>query len=152
MLNVNLSLCKRTLAAAALAVGFAGCGDSSDDDAQKKEQRQQKTQLALDQTAVAGVITQLQAAAVAGDGKQICTQIFTPKLADSVTKASKTGSCSKEVKAKLFSPSTKLSVENVNVTDAANATATVKEANGNESTIFLVRQSGRWRIRSVQPA
>ena len=41
---------------------------------------------------------------------------------------------------------------NVDVPNAANATATIKEANGNTSTVFLVKQSGRWRIRSVQPA
>jgi hypothetical protein len=38
------------------------------------------------------------------------------------------------------------------VQNPANATATVKEANGNRSSVFLVKQSGRWRIRSVQPA
>ena len=43
-------------------------------------------------------------------------------------------------------------MQNVDVPNAANATAVVKEANGNTSTIFLVKQSGRWRIRSVGPA
>ena len=40
----------------------------------------------------------------------------------------------------------------VEVADASNATATVKEASGNTSTVFFVRQSGRWRIRSIPPA
>jgi len=83
---------------------------------------------------------------------RICTQIFTPKLANSVTRSAKSGSCAKEVTAKLFSPRTTLTVQDVTVTDPANGTATVKEANGNISTVFFVRQSGRWRIRSVQPA
>ena len=32
------------------------------------------------------------------------------------------------------------------------ATATVEEANGNVSNVFLVKQDGRWRIRGVTPA
>ncbi len=36
--------------------------------------------------------------------------------------------------------------------DEANASATVKEANGNVSKVFLVKQSGQWRIRGVAPA
>ena len=43
-------------------------------------------------------------------------------------------------------------MQNVNVSDPANATATVKEASGNTSTVFMVKQSGRWRIRGVQAA
>ena len=44
------------------------------------------------------------------------------------------------------------SVENIDVPDGSNATATVKEANGNVSKVFLVKQGGQWRIRSVTPA
>ncbi len=41
----------------------------------------------------------------------------------------------------------------VEVADAANATATDhRGVSGNTSTVFFVRQSGRWRIRSIQPA
>ena len=47
-----------------------------------------------------------------------------------------------EVKAKLFSPDAKISVENIGVPDEANAAATVKEANGNTSRVFLVKQTG----------
>ena len=94
----------------------------------------------------------LQTASRAGDGKRICTQIFTPKLANSVTTSAKSGSCAKEVKKKLFSRKAKIAVQNVDLPNAANATAVIKEANGNTSTIFLVKQSGRWRIRSVGPA
>ena len=105
-----------------------------------------------DQDAVRQVITDLQTAAREGDGERICNQIFTPKLSNSVTRASSTGSCATEVKSKLFSPETQIEVQNVSVPDEANATATVKESNGNTSTVFLVKQSGRWRIRSVTPA
>lgn len=104
------------------------------------------------ETSVRRVLSGLHAAAVAGDGKRICTQIFTPKLAHSVATSSKSGSCAEEVRRNLFSPATKLTVQSVTVTGEANATATVKEASRNTSTVFLVRQSGRWRIRSVQAA
>jgi hypothetical protein len=123
----------------ALAVG--GCG-GSDDEA--------NAQRAGDETSVRRVLSNLQAAAVAGDGKQICAEIFTPKLATSVTTSSQSGSCAKEVRRNLFSPTTKLTVQSVAVADEANATAKVKEASGEASTIYLVQQSGRWRIRSVQ--
>jgi hypothetical protein len=130
-----------------LAVAGAGCGGSD-----KKDDGLTKDQQATDKAAITDVLGELQAASRAGDGDRVCTQIFTPKLADSVTKSSSSGSCATEVKAKLFSPSTKLTVQNVTVTDPVNATATIKEANGNVSTVFFVKQSGRWRMRSVQPA
>ena len=107
---------------------------------------------ASDQDAVKQVMTDLQTASRDGDGERICNQIFTPKLSNAITKSSASGSCATEVKDKLFSPSTTIEVENVNVTDESNATVTVKEANGNTSTVFLVKQSGLWRIRSVTPA
>ena len=149
-MNTNqnrLSCAGVVLAVGALALGLAGCGGSKSDAGTK-----QKDATAADQAAIKRVLGQLQQASVAGDGKRICTQIFTPKLADSVTNSAKSGSCAKEVKAKLFSPNTRLTVQDVTVTDPANGTATIKEANGNTSTVFFVRQSGRWRIRSVQPA
>jgi hypothetical protein len=105
-----------------------------------------------DGEAVRQVMTDLQTAAREGDGERICNQIFTPKLSDSVTRSSPSGSCATEVEAKLFAPSTKIEVENIDVPDESNATVTVKEANGNTSNVFLVKQSGRWRIRSVTPA
>jgi hypothetical protein len=125
----------------ALAVG--GCGGSNDDTAARPTG---------DEASVRGVLSDLQAAAVAGDGKRICTQIFTRKLARSVTTSSRSGSCAEEVRRNLFSPKTKLTVQKVTVADEANATATVKEASDKTSRVFFVRQSGRWRIRSVQAA
>jgi hypothetical protein len=123
----------------ALAVG--SCGGSNDDTAARP---------AGDEASVRGVLSDLQAAAVAGDGKRICTQIFTRKLARSVTTSSTSGSCAEEVRRNLFSPKTKLTVQKVTVADEANATATVKEASDKTSRVFFVRQRGRWRIRSVQ--
>ncbi len=130
------------VAVSLLAAAFVGCG-GSDGDQDDRE---------ASDAAVRQVLGDLQRASVAGNGDRICTQIFTPKLADSITRSAKSGSCAKEVEANLFSPRTRLTVQDVNVTDPANATATVREANGNTSTVFFVRQSGRWRIRSVRPA
>jgi hypothetical protein len=138
------------VAAVAVAAAMAGCGGASSSD-QKTTGGDAATK-ASDSTAVAQVLSDLQSASRAGEGNRICTQIFTPKLADSVTASAASGSCAKEVKKKLFSPKAEIVVQNIAVPNAANATATVKEANGNISTVFLVKQSGRWRIRSIQPA
>src|SRR5215212_9146035 len=132
------SPCSSSRAAAAAA--FAGCGGSSGDNASSGE-----TPKSVDSAQVKQVMVDLQTAAQEGDGNRICTQIFTPKLADSVTKSAKSGSCAKEVKQKLFSRKAQITVQNVDVPNPANATATIKEANGNTSTVFLVKQSGRWR-------
>ena len=123
--------------AAALLVGRGLGGDDSS---------------SSDQDAVRQVMTDLQTASREGDGQRICNRIFTPKLSNSVTRSSASGSCAAEVKSKLFSPQTQIEVETVAVTDESNATVIVKEANGNTSTVFLVKQSGLWRIRSVTPA
>jgi hypothetical protein len=133
------------LAWLALAAGLAaGCGGGSDDDSADRP--------AGEEASVRRVLSDLQAAAVAGDGKRICTQIFTLKLALSVAASSKSGSCAEEVRRNLFSPTTRLTVQRVTVADDANATAIVREASRTTSTVFLIRQSGRWRIRSVQAA
>jgi hypothetical protein len=105
-----------------------------------------------DKDAVRQVLTDLQTASREGDGERICDQIFTPKLSNLVTSSSTSGSCATEVREKLFSRDAQIEVESVVVPDESNATATVVEANGNTSTVFLVKQSGRWRIRSVTPA
>jgi hypothetical protein len=105
-----------------------------------------------DQDAVEQVLSDLQTASREGDGERICNQIFTPKLSNLVTNSSQSGSCATEVRENLFSQDAKFEVQSVDVPDESNATAVVKEANGNTSTVFLVKQSGRWRIRSVTPA
>ena len=139
-------------ALAVLTVALAGCGSGSKNDGADKKPAVAPVNTAVENTAVKQVMSDLQTASRAGDGKRICTQIFTPKLSNSVTTAAKSGSCAKEVKNKLFSRKAKIAVQNIDVPNAANATAVVKEANGTTSTIFLVKQSGRWRIRSVGPA
>jgi len=122
-------------------VAIAGCSSGSDGGGGNDPE-----------AAVRGVMTNLQAASRQGDGAKICNEIFTPKLADSVTSSAKKGSCAKEVKAKVFSPEAQIIVEDVNVSDDANAMAKIKEANGKTSTVYLVKQGGQWRVRSVKPA
>jgi hypothetical protein len=119
-------------------VPLSGCFGGSDDSSNRD---------AVDQ-----VMSDLQTASQQGDGGRICDEIFTPKLAALVSRSAKSGKCASEVKAKLFSPRAKIDVQQIDLPDDSNATATVKEANGNVSKIFLVKQSGHWRIRSVTPA
>ena len=135
-------------AAVATTVALSGCGGESSGDNPPGDTSSKSD----DSTAVKQVMSDLQEASRTGDGKRICAQIFTPKLADSVTQSAASGSCAKEVKKKLFSPEAEMAVQNVDVPNPSNATATIKESNGNTSTVFLVKQSGRWRIRSVQAA
>ena len=138
------------VAAVAVAAAMAGCGGGASSD--QKTTTSAAPVPKAENAAVSQVLADLQSASRAGQGRLICTQIFTPKLANSVTAAATSGSCAKEVKKKLFSRKAQIVVQNVAVPNAANATATVKEANGNVSTVFLVKQSDRWRIRSIQPA
>ena len=137
-------------ALAVLTVALAGCGSGSKDTS--GDQKTDAANKATDNTAVKQVMTDLQSASRAGDGKRICTQIFTPKLANSVTTSAKSGSCAREVRKNLFSRNAQIAVQNIDLPNAVNATAVIKEANGSTSTVFLVKQSGRWRIRSVAPA
>lgn len=126
------------LLALGLAAPLGGCFGGDDDSS--------------DNDAVNQVLSDLETASQAGDGTRICDEIFTPRLAALVSRSAKSGECATEVKAKLFSPKAQIDVENIDVPDGSNATATVKEANGNVSKVFLVKQDGQWRIRSVTPA
>jgi hypothetical protein len=105
-----------------------------------------------EQDAVEQVLSDLETASREGDAARICEDIFTPKLAASVARASGSGSCASEVKAQLFSPDAAIEVQDIEGPDGSDARATVEEANGNVSTVHLVKQDGQWRIRSVTPA
>ena len=133
---------------AAVVVGVAtaagGCGGGDDE----KPPPPADTERA----AVVCLLAALQAASRAGDGDRICNGIFTVRLANSITRSSKSGSCAKEVRRNLFSRRTRFSVKRVAFTDASDATAIVTEQNGNTSKVFLIKQAGRWRIRGVRPA
>jgi hypothetical protein len=133
----------RSTAALCLTAALSGCGGGEAKKAPAPEP---------EEAAVRRVLADLQAASKAGDGRRICAAIFTVKLADSITRSAKSGSCAKEVRRNLFSPRTRITVKSVALGDAADATAIVTEQNGNTSRVFLVKQAGRWRIRGVQPA
>jgi hypothetical protein len=105
-----------------------------------------------DQDAVEQVLSDLETASREGDAARVCEEIFTPKLAASVSRSSNSGSCESEVRSQLFSPDAAIEVQNIEGPDGSDATATVEEANGNVSTVHLVKQDGQWRIRSVTPA
>lgn len=138
---------RTTTTLAALALVASGCGGSGGDgDAAGPDPRK------ADEAAVRETIAVLQRKAVIGDGSSICNDVFTPKLANSITKSADSGSCSQEVRENLFSPGTRLAVESVTVSPPSDATATVREADGTRSTVSLVRQGGKWRIRGVAPA
>jgi hypothetical protein len=104
-----------------------------------------------DEDAVQQVMSDLESASREGDAARICEQIFTPKLAAAISRSSD-GSCAAEVEAQLFAPDAEITVDTVTVSDGSNAEATVTEANGNVSRVFLVKQNGEWRIRSVTAA
>ena len=135
----------KVLVPIAVLAALAACGGGADQGGKAQQDKD-------DENAVRFVLSDLQAASRDGDADRICNRIFTAKLADSVTSAADSGSCAKEVKEKLFSPNERIVVEDVRVSDPANATATVTEQNGNRSKVSLVKQGGEWRIRSVQPA
>jgi ketosteroid isomerase-like protein len=105
-----------------------------------------------DEDAVEQVLSDLESASREGDSARICEQIFTPKLAAAVSRSSDGGSCAAEVEAQLFAPDAEITVDSVEVSDGSDAEATITEANGNASRVFLVKQDGEWRIRSVTPA
>jgi hypothetical protein len=126
-----------------VAAGNSGCGG---DEAPKPTPMPNP-----ERGAVIRVLADLQDASRAGDGKRICSDIFTVKLANSITRSSDSGSCAKEVRRKLFSPQTRFTVKSVVVAEPSDATAVVSEQNGNTSKVFLVKQAGQWRIRGVEP-
>ena len=121
----------------AVVLAAVGCGGSDE---------------TSDKDAVADVMSSLDQASRDGDGARICSELFTPKLANSVKSSAESNDCATEVKAKLFSPESKITVDDISVPDDVNAIALVQEGNGNTSRVFLVKQGGEWRIRSVVPA
>ena len=121
---------------------LAGCGGSSKQDSAPTASSGERGILAT--------VDQLQTASRAGDGKRICTDIFTRRLVASI-EATAGRKCAKEVRAKLFSPAEEISVGRDIRVAGTQATATIREQNGNLSKLFMVKQSGSWRIDRVQP-
>jgi hypothetical protein len=133
-----------SLVAFAALLALAGCGGGSGSGPSERGNDEEGR--------VRSVVAELQAASREGDGAKICNRIFTPKLANSVTSASKSGSCAKEVKKNLFDPDVRFLVEDVKIVDPTTATAIVKQSHAKTSKMSFVKQRGEWRIRSVGPA
>jgi hypothetical protein len=133
----------KSVACLTAAIVLAGCGGDSAGDGQSAE---------AEESAVQFVMADLQAASRDGDGDLICNEIFTTTLADSVTSASESGSCAKEVEQQMFTPNARIVVDVVEVHNATEATATVTEQNGNTSEVSLLKQGGEWRVSGVRPA
>jgi hypothetical protein len=137
----------KVLALSAL-IGVTGCGGGSGGGGTPEGGGDQENEA----NEVRFVVADLQAASRDGDGGRICNQLFTPKLADSITQASKSGSCAKEVKKNVFDPRERFVVQDVKIVNPTTATAIVKESNAKTSKMSFVKQGGEWRIRSVGPA
>lgn len=134
---------KILVAALTAAAWIAGCGGS--------DNKEQVPPVSNDQRAVLGTIDALQAASRRGDADKICNEIFTKTLAKSIRGASKR-SCEAEVRATLASPDAQISVGRQIDINGTRARASVREQNGNTSTVFLVKEGDRWRIDRITRA
>ena len=76
--------------------------------------------------------------------------LFTKELARSI-KAAANRSCATEVRERLISPHERISVGREIRVKGDHATAVIREQNGNTSTLFLVKQGGRWQIERLRP-
>jgi hypothetical protein len=123
-----------------------GCG-GSDGGGPK---RQQTTAVQAPQRAILTTIDSLQTATRAGDGRRICRDLFTQKLARSIEKSSKS-SCATRVLRTLFKRGESISVQREIRVEGETASATIRDQNANVSTMQFVEQGGRWRIDRVTP-
>jgi len=124
---------------------LAGCGDD-----EPAAPQQSSPSVSGGQRGVLETIDALQTASRKGDGDTICGDIFTAKLARSVEAAAKR-SCAEEVREQLFSPKAEISVGRDIKVNGDEATATVREQNGQVSKLFMIRHQGRWQVDRVVP-
>src|SRR4051794_34615669 len=131
-------------AALAGAAALAGCGGSGD---AKPAPAPAATG---DQRAILSTVDALETASRREDAGTICNEIFTRSLARSIRQASK-HSCEAEVRDTLTSRDAQLSVGRKVDVRGTRATATIREENGNTSTVSFVKDSGRWRVEGDTP-
>jgi hypothetical protein len=127
----------------ATSAALGACGGSDDG--------KEPSAVSGDQRGVLSTVDALQSASRQGDVGRICDDLFTEALAKSIQEASK-HSCEDEVRGTLASPDARFSVEQNIVIEGSSARATIREQNGNTSTVDLTKQEGRWRIARVTPA
>jgi hypothetical protein len=138
----------RTVPSLAIAIAaIVGCGS-----ADKKPASDQKPAQPVsgDQRGILATVDALQTASRKGDGRGICANLFTPRLVKSVEAAAKR-SCAKEVRKNLFAPNAEIAVSRDITVIGDRGRATIREQNGNVSTLALVKQNGQWRIDRVTP-
>ncbi len=128
-----------------IASALPGCGSSDDTTSTATVPAVQAQERGIIDT-----VDALQTAARAGHGRQVCTTLFTLRLAQSIAGASKQ-SCAAEVKQNLFKSSTSISVGRDITVKGKTATAVIQEQNGNLSTLRLLNRRGVWKIDSVTP-
>jgi hypothetical protein len=135
-----------SLAVVTAVAALAGCG-GSDDKATPPAQTAQPA-VSASERAILATVDALQTASRKGDGRTICTNLFTPQLVKSVEAAAKR-SCAKEVRKRLFTPDAEISVGRDIKVSGDRGAAVVREQNGNVSTLSMLRLSKQWRIDRV---
>ena len=135
------------VSAGVVAATAAACGGGSD---RKSTSTTATPAASSEQRSVVATIDQLQQATQQGDAKKICNEIFSESLARSIKTAAKR-SCATEVRERLITPHERISVGRDIRVSGDRATAVIREQNGNTSTLFLVKQGGRWRIERLRP-
>lgn len=130
---------RATVALCALPLlGFAGCGAQQAPTADAFEG---------DQKPVAQVVVDLADAAGKGDAATICSRILAGSLVDKL--AAKGSNCTAEVKQTLGdADQLQLEVRKVQVV-GDRAAVTVRDGDGREAPIGLVRESGGWRLNAL---
>jgi hypothetical protein len=129
--------------AAALSILLTGCGGS--------DSPKPAPAASDDQRQILATIDALQSASIGNDAAKICREIFAPALAKSIRDTSN-HSCEAEVRDSLTSPDAQFSVARKIDINGSRATTTIREQNGNMSTVGLVKTAGGWRIERVTPA
>jgi hypothetical protein len=137
----------RGLAVLTTLATLVGCGGDEDDS--RPEQRPSTT-VSGEQRGILDTVDALQTASRNGDGEAICDDVFTPQLVQSIESAAKR-SCGEEVREQLFTPNAEISLQRDIMVSGNQATATIREQNGNVSKLFLVKQGGQWRIDRLEP-
>jgi hypothetical protein len=131
-----------TIAGLLAAAALSGCAGSDD--------KQPTRASGHDQDGILATVDALQTASRAGDGATVCSRVFTAGLVRSIERTSKR-SCAKEVKKNLFRRDAAYSLQRNITADGDAGSATIREQNGNVSTLHLVQQAGVWRIDRVTP-
>ena len=129
------------LCTAAIAAGCGGDGDDVNNNADDFDGTEAD---------VAGLVDDFANAARDGDGDEICDEIFSSELADSIEKAAGQ-SCASEVEDNLEQDEYELEIDSLNV-DGDAATANVTDQKDRSSMLHIQKVDDEWRIAAVTPS